>query len=920
MSSGGNIISGAWRSVPVSSTDLSATINELGQMLGRVLCDQESPALFELEERIRALAKARRSGDAGSAEQLASEVAALEPPSARAVAAAFALYFDLVNLAEEAHRVNALRDREREQHPTPTSESVADAVAALKRRGVTAERLRALLDRLHIELVLTAHPTEAKRRTVLSKLRRIADTLYTMQRTDLLPRERESAIAALRAEITGLWLTDRARTARPAVTDEVRVGLYFVDSVFWDSLPRLYDDLANALATHYPGVAPPTRWLTLASWIGGDRDGNPYVTAWVTAETLRLHRGLAVARHRRTLQDLARRLSVSSKRIAAPPELQRWLDARHPLPPHVAALEGRYAEEPFRLAVALLAADLDAASRDDVVGRLLDRTPDRADARPEDFSAPLRIVSDALPHALARDELHTVRAQFDIFGLHAAHLDVRQHSDRLRSALGEILRALQVELAFDQADDRARTAILLRLLAQPAPALAERPGVTPETAETWALFQLMARARDVYGSEPLGPFIISMTRGPADVLTVLLLARWAGCDEGLSIVPLFETLDDLDRAPRVMSELFGLEAYRAHLTACGNDQMVMIGYSDSNKDGGYLAANWAIYGAQETIAGVCREHGVRLTLFHGRGGTAARGGGPANRAIRAQPAGTIDGRFRLTEQGETIAARYGNPQLAHRQLEQIVSAVLLASAEPGDQAIDPAWRLALQSMADAARARYRELVYDNARFVEYWRSATPIDEISRLRIGSRPTTRRGGTALSVAEVRAIPWVFSWMQSRVNLPGWYGLGAGLAAGRSGLHAEMYAGWPFFRAMLDNAEMSLLKADMGIAELYSSLVPDRAMARSMFATLRSEFDRTVESILAVSGHSQLMDADPVIQRSVQLRNPYVDPLNYLQVETLRRLRALSDADGEEAQALREVMVLTVNGIAAGLRNTG
>jgi phosphoenolpyruvate carboxylase len=346
--------------------------------------------------------------------------------------------------------------------------------------------------------------------------------------------------------------------------------------------------------------------------------------------------------------------------------------------------------------------------------------------------------------------------------------------------------------------------------------------------------------------------------------------------------------------------------------------MVMIGYSDSNKDSGYLTANWALYRAQEAVARLCRERGVSLTIFHGRGGSVARGGGPAGRAIRAQPPGTVRGRLRVTEQGETIASRYADPDLAHRHLEQIVSAVLLASAEAPGRAEPPAWRAAMTAMADAALETYRGLV-EMPAFIDYWRAATPIDEIARLRLGSRPTARPRA-ALTRQGVRAIPWVFSWMQSRFNLPGWFGLGAALGSADTALAREMYTGWPFFRAVLDNAEMSLLKADMGIAALYSALVPDQALAGEVFGRVQSEYARTRDAILDVAGHRELMESDPVIQRSVQLRNPYVDPLNYLQVAMLRRLRALPDGEGPEAEACREVIVLTVNGIAAGLRNTG
>jgi phosphoenolpyruvate carboxylase len=906
----------------LSIMDISETIHLLGEQLGRVIGEQESPVLFETEERIRTLAKARRTGDSAAAAQLAAEVAALVPDEARAIASAFTLYFDLVNLAEEDYRVHALRQREREQHPVPIAESIGEAIARLKQANVPAERLASLLHDLHIELVLTAHPTEARRRTVLSKLQRITDRLRTLQDYDPLPRERAAIFNQLHAEITALWLTERARTDRPTVTDEVRTGLYFIDEVLWEVLPRIYADLDEALAEHYPGLPASPDWLKLASWIGGDRDGNPNVTTPVTAETLRLHRGLAVEHHRRELNDLARRLSLNVQRVPLPAELQAWLKARRPLPDHVAYLETRYATEPYRLIVSLLAADLETASKDDMTARLLESQPHSARVKPIDFTLPLERVAQAVPRALADDQLRVVRRQFDIFGLHTARLDLREDSSRLALALGEILRALKLDLNFEEQDDHTRTATLVRVLSQPGPQLAAHPGVTEETAETLALFQLIARVQSVYGRELLGPFIISMTRGSADVLTVLLLARWAGCDEGLHIVPLFETVDDLAAAPRVLTDLFSLEVYRVHLARCAAEQMVMIGYSDSNKDGGYLAANWALYEAQERIAQVCREHGIKLTLFHGRGGTVARGGGPANRAIRAQPPGTIEGRFRVTEQGESIAARYANPDLAHRHLEQIVHAVLLASVpQAEEQPVDIHWREAMAHMSAAARVAYRGLVYETPGFMAYWRAATPIDEISRLHIGSRPTSRRGGQ-LQVDKIRAIPWVFSWMQSRFNIPGWYGLGTALSGDGVSrrLCRDMYEGWPFFQALLDNAEMSLLKADLGIAALYSDLAPDRALADNLFTRIRAEYDRSVAAILAVTGHRALMDADPVIQQSVQLRNPYVDPLNYIQIEMLRRLRALPDHDSPEAALLHEVIVLTINGIAAGLRNTG
>jgi phosphoenolpyruvate carboxylase len=411
-----------------------------------------------------------------------------------------------------------------------------------------------------------------------------------------------------------------------------------------------------------------------------------------------------------------------------------------------------------------------------------------------------------------------------------------------------------------------------------------------------------------------------MCQSACDVLTVLLLAHWTGSDPGLKIVPLFETIEDLRLAPSILESLYSLPVYREHLATCSNTQMVMIGYSDSNKDGGYVTANWSLYQAQEQITKVAQDHGITQTIFHGRGGTIARGGGPANRAIRAQPPGSIDGRFRLTEQGEIIAARYSNPELAHRHLEQVVHAVLIASSPAQEtKEVSFAWRLAMDTMSATGFRIYRELVYEKPGFIDFWQAATPLDEIKRLHIGSRPAAR--GKSSAVNKIRAIPWVFSWMQSRFNLPGWFGFGSALlAVNDSAILREMYQGWLLFKTMIDNTEMSLIKADMDIASLYVGLVPERKMGQHFFRIILDEYKRTHEAVLSVSGHADLLDAEPVTQRAVQVRNPYVDPLNYVQVEMLRRLRGLSDPEGEEAQSIRDVITITINGIAAGLRNTG
>ena len=899
--------------------ELSQNIHLLGDLLGKVISELESPEIFETEERIRALAKARRGGDAIAAERLHGEVSALQNEDARVIAASFAAYFDLVNLAEENHRVQLLRQRDDATYPEPIRESIGEAFAILKERGVTPEQISALLGDLSIELVLTAHPTEARRRTVLSKTERISQLLSLLNQTSFSLRERDDATMALHAEISALWLTDRARADKLTVTDEVRTGLYYVETFLWNTIPRVYADLEKAIEKYYPGVRVPRTWLKLASWIGGDRDGNPYVTSDVTAETLRLHRGLAVESHRRMFQDLGRRLSVSSNRILPPPALTAWIEKQRPFPPHVAYIEQRYATEPYRLILALLANELAEASRDDMKTHLLGQYPHHARMDAKHLLEPLQLIASALPPTIAQDELKTALQKVQTFGLQVARLDTREDSGRLNIALSEILRALKIESDFENLPPEERTKLLTRLLVDSTPNLSNRPGVTSATAETWSLFQLIGRTYDIYGSELLGPIVISMTHAAADVLTVLLLAKWAGCKTVPQIVPLFESVQDLRDASDILELLFTSDVYRAHLGSHNNEQMVMIGYSDSNKDGGYLMANWSLYQAQEEITSIAQEHGVKLTIFHGRGGTIARGGGPANHAIRSQPAGSINGRFRVTEQGEIIASRYANPDLAHRHLEQIASAVILASAPQKNDPVPERWRKAMGEMSRMAERTYRSLVYETPSFIEFWESATPLDEIKRLQIGSRPASR--AKAGAVNQIRAIPWVFSWMQSRFNLPGWYSLGTGLASINDlPLLQDMYDGWAFFQTLLNNSEMSLLKADMDISALYVSLVSDKKLAEEIFNSIRAEYERTHESVLAISRHQTLLEREPVTQQAIQLRNPYVDPLNYIQVETLRRLRSFQDPEGVEAQSLREVMALTINGIAAGLRNTG
>ena len=918
---------------------LSDDIHLLGDILGHVIRRQAGIEIFELEERIRALSKTRRLEDDETIDtRLAYVVGRLEPEEAELVARSFTTYFELVNLAEEQHRVRVLRERERAAHPQPLPESVAGAIADLWKAGVDEFEMRRLLNRLDIELVFTAHPTQAKRRTILTKLRRIAAALTDIDERDLLPAERQALIEQITAEVTLLWVTDRSRTSRPTVTDEVRTGLFYFDTTLWEVVPAVYHDMAAALARHYPNLRPPDRFLTFASWIGGDRDGNPNVTAGVTAETLRLHRGLALEKHRAAARNLDRSLSISSQAADVPEAMHEAVAAYGEPEGHLAFLRDRYPHETYRHLAAQLGADLAEASAGDMVARLqgVDLPPLRM-RRMENLLEPLTLMDRSLREAgmtdIAHADLQRLIHQARSFGLHAARLDLRQYSDNNTAVLGELFGRLGWLDSFKTLDGPQRAEVLTEMLARPVPDLTAFDGWSAETEETLDLFRVVKRAVDYYGPELFGPYVVSMTHGVEDILAPLLLARWHGiclqdgeAQEGMSFAPLFETRADLRAAPEIMAALFAHPGYAQHLARAGRRQTIMIGYSDSNKDAGYLAANWELYQGQEALARTCEAHDVVMTLFHGRGGTIARGGGPANRAILAQPPGSVDGRIRITEQGEVIADRYSHPAIAARHLQQVVHAVLVSSVPDSyrQQARPkPEWAAAMDELAAISYRAYRELIYETPELLTYWSQATPMDEINQLRIGSRPSRRTG--AATFDSLRAIPWGFSWMQCRHVLPGWYGVGAALSefgrapAGLARLQ-EMVRDWPFFRNLLDNSQVSMAQADMGIARLYAGLVEDGRVRELIFGRVEAAFDSTREAILQTVGLRELLDNSPVLQRAVRRRNPYIDPLNFIQVSLLRRLRALPDPESAEAERLRDTIFLTINGIASGLKNTG
>jgi phosphoenolpyruvate carboxylase len=932
---------------------LAEQVNFMGWLLGEVITTLEGPETLALEERIRGLAKQSRAGEPDAAAQLRQVIAGLSVEEAYEMAMAFTTYFELVNLCEEHHRTAKLRryraERAAGQRAEPIRESIEAALIALKARGVSSATLQAMLNRISVELVFTAHPTESKRRTVLTKLRRLGDMLKAGEAQQ---PSSETLVAAIRREIATLWLTDRSRATQPAVTDEVKTGLWYFAATLWQVIPQLYADFQAALDKHYPGVRVPRRWLTFGSWIGGDRDGNPNVTAQVTAETLHLHRECALGKIYEALRALARALSVSLNRDAVTPELEALL-AQIETWPEARGIAQRYPNEPYRAVMAGLAERVQAALQQAKTYLLyplanhrpalklsptisLPLAPPRAISAAE-IGAALDVVRESLRRGrgamLAEGELRDLQYQVATFGAHWARLDLRQHSAWHEAALTEVFKRSGICADYAQLDEAQKVALLTEQLAQPNESILDRIGLPSN--DVLIVTEPLAVAREAiarYGRDALGVYIISMTSGLSDVLETLLLMKW--CRAQLPIVPLFETREDLRQAPRVLEAMFQHPAYRDALRYQNNEQTIMLGYSDSNKDCGYITANWELYKAQAAIAETCRRHGIRFTLFHGRGGTIARGGGPAARAILAQPIGMLDGRVRITEQGEVISSRYQDPELARRHLEQVIYGALLATyqAEHPDP-IPSEWIAMMEAIAERGFAAYRALVYEDPDFLTFWAQATPIAEISKMKVGSRPAYRR--QTRTVHDLRAIPWVFSWMQSRFVLPGWYGLGTALQAmldrgeAARDMLRQMYRRWPFFQTTLDNAQQSLAKADLGIARLYATLVEDEAIRERIFAAIEAEFQRTCDAILTITGQANLLDNEPVLQRSIRLRNPYVDPLNYIQVEMIRRLRAFQRchaqdgavAGSEAAEAaLRRTIELTINGVSAGLRNTG
>jgi len=908
----------------------------LGNILGEVLVHQGGRELLEHVEKIREMSKALRAEYLPELyEGFNNTVRNLEPGIRHQVIRAFAIYFQLVNIAEQNHRIRRKRDYERSAGEAVQPGSIESVVQSLKEKNLPVEEVARILEGMSLELVMTAHPTEATRRDVLDIHKRIADEVMELDNPSLTYREREKLREKLLNEVLTLWQTDELRDRKPTVLDEVRNGMYFFHETLFEVLPSVYEELERCLEKYYPEEKwhVPT-YLRFGSWIGGDRDGNPSVTADVTWQTLKMQRNLVIHKYENSVRELSRQLSFSTTIVDVSEELLASIrdDA--------ANVELRTVEawtndkEPYRVKLRYVLQKLKNMREDEFEG-----TKQRYNSV-SDFLKDLQVVDRSLRHHyadfVANTFVNKLVRQVELFGFHLAALDVRQHSKEHESAMSELLAKAGVASDYASLQEQEKIALLNGLLESDKNLLNDGIQLSESSQECLNVYHTIYKAQQEFGAGCITSYLISMSEAASDILEVMVFSKEAGLfrrDENGKVVttlqaaPLFETIDDLHAAPEIMATLFKLPTYRESLAAMGDLHEIMLGYSDSNKDGGMVTANWELRVALNDLTRTAKEHNVRLKFFHGRGGALGRGGMPLNRSILAQPPHTIGGGIKITEQGEVLSSRYSMKGIAYRSLEQATGALLTGaylSRNPGQESsVETQWEDIMRGISADAQTKYQDLIFRDPGFMTFFKESTPLPEVGELNIGSRPSKRKGSDRFE--DLRAIPWVFAWTQSRYLLPAWYAAGTAFSkfvngdAGRLETLRTMYREYSFFSSLIDNLQMALGKADLMIARQYAGMIEDETIKGRIFAQIEEEYALTKEMILSITGQEEILDNVPVIQESIRLRNPYVDPLSYLQVQLLTELRALRAQNGDDAELLREVL-LTINGIAAGLRNTG
>ena len=913
----------------ISSKDLPLRddVRLLGRILGDTLREQEGEETYQLVENVRrAAVRFRKTQDERDGEVLEKMLDALSPTETLAVVRAFSYFSQLTNIAEDLHH-NRRHRAHLKAGSAPKDGSLQLALDRLEEKKIDKDTLQAFLDNALVSPVLTAHPTEVQRKSILDCQLIISSLLSSRDRVDMTPDDLAENEEALHRFVLILWQTRMLRTSKLNVRDEIRNGLEYYRYTFLAEIPKLYANLEKQLESRFDKDIKVPPILRVGSWIGGDRDGNPFVTHDVMADAVQQHSALAFEYYLNETHLLGTRLSLTDRLVEVTPELRKLSDASPDKSP-------ARADEPYRRALILIYSRLSATARH--LGHELSRLrPVDPHARPyatsQEFIADLDVLIESLfKHGavyLARGRLANLRRAAELFGFYLAPLDMRQHSAILEQTVAELFSHSSGKANYADLDEAARREVLLAALQSGKLLLAdiERYSAVPQSE-----LRIMQAAADIhrrYGHGALPNHIISKADAVSDVLEVALILQQVDLLQDaktlhVNIIPLFETIEDLRGGAAIMDELFSIPWYRKLLASRNNTQEVMLGYSDSNKDGGYLTANWELYKAEVELVKVFEKHGIELRLFHGRGGTVGRGGGPSYDAILAQPPGSVNGQIRITEQGEVIASKYSNPEIGRRNLETLIAATLEATLlhHHGADSTMPEYHRIMEALSLDAFAAYRKLVYETPGFNDYFFTATPIREIAELNIGSRPSSRKASDRIE--DLRAIPWVFSWGLSRAMLPGWFGFGSAVKQfiqreGDSGLQQlqAMYRNWAFFRGMMSNMDMVLSKSDMGIASRYAELVEDVELRERIFGAINSEWETTIEMLFAITGASTLLQDNPAFARSLLTRTPYIDPLNHLQVALLQRHRA-----GDNDEKVKRAIHLSINGIATGLRNSG
>jgi phosphoenolpyruvate carboxylase len=911
-----------------SSLPLRRDVKLLGQILGEILVSHGGTELLDKVEKIRLMCKTLRTHfDNEIYSELKDEIANLKSPMRKQVIRAFSMYFHLINIAEQNHRIRRRRQYQLEDDSIVQPDSIESAILSLKENNINEDMIQEVLNKLSLELVITAHPTEAAKRSILEIQQRIAVVLKKLDHPLLTKRERSKLEESLFNEVTILWQTDELRHNKPSVLDEVRNGLYYFDQTLFEVLPEIHREVEICLEKNYDTKKwDVPNFLRFGSWIGGDRDGNPNVTPEITWETLHKQRKLVLKKYKNVLVDLMKRYSHSTSRVEVSDELAQSLDVEEDkflTDDKKWPVEG----EVYRRKFAIIIERLKQVGKSDL-GYL------SAEELLEDLYVVKRSLNNHHPAAHELNTIQKLIRQVQLFGFHLATLDIRNHSGEHEAAITEILRKVQISDNYAQLSEEEKVKILEGILMDPRPLLLLNEDYSPETQQMINVFQMIRNAHKEFGKRSISVYLVSMTKSASDLLEVLVMAKEAGIyrlhadgtvESQLNVAPLLETIDDLTAGPNIMETLFQMPVYRNHLKVMNDQQEIMLGYSDGSKDGGTLTANWKLYKAQLEIHEMANKYNIGLKFFHGRGGSLGRGGGPLNKSLLSQPAETIGDGVKITEQGEVLSSRYLLEDIAYRSLEQATSTLMLATAhvskeaEPGNLR-DESWESAIEAISSSALKKYQSLVFGDADFLTYFNEATPLRELGDLNIGSRPMSRKNRGRFE--DLRAIPWVFAWTQSRQLLPAWYAAGTGLEsyALKSNQNLQqlqqMYENWPFFRSTIDNLQMALMKADITTAKEYLSLVEDQKIAERIFSNILEEYEKTKAILLKITGDNELLDHTPNIKDSVYRRNPYVDPLNFLQVELIKELRN----QNEPSEELLTEVLLTISGISAGLRNTG